>query len=123
MLLSVPGLGPKVALSALSTFSPADLYAAVRAGDSTTLRAIPGVGAKTAQQIVLSLREKVARLAEEATAPSGLAGDRWGQVLGALTGLGIPAPEARRALQEAVEKLGSGASIEDLVRQGLKSLR
>jgi Holliday junction DNA helicase RuvA len=118
LLIGVQGVGPKVALAVLSGGTPRELLAAVAAGDTARLQAVPGVGKRTAERIVVELREKVG------AAPAGdpivvLRGDdprllaREG-----LVGLGFTAQEAERMLEDA-----PGETPEDLIAHALKGAR
>lgn len=96
LLLSVQGVGPKVALAIVSGSPPAELRRAVVLEDTARFEAIPGIGRKTAQRVVLELKEKlgtVADVAATSAAPHVVARD-------ALVGLGYSMPEAERALAE-----------------------
>lgn len=93
LLLSVSGVGPKVALAILSGSTPADLCRAIALGDEERFVAIPGIGKKTAQRIVLELKEKLGPVEDVGESP--------GQELvarDALVELGYSVPEAERAL-------------------------
>ena len=92
-LLSVTGVGPKVALAIVSGSSPAELRRAIVLEDTARFEAIPGIGKKTAQRVVLELKEKVGTVehAPSGGAPHLVARD-------ALVGLGWSVPEAERAL-------------------------
>jgi holliday junction DNA helicase RuvA len=110
MLLSVQAVGPKVALAVLSAAPPRELIATLAAGDAPRLQAVPGIGKRTAERIVVELREKV-----------GVVGD-LADVLGGDAGAGAIA--ARRATspralaREGLLELGySGAEAEDLLRR------
>ncbi len=120
-LLSVSGVGPKVALAVLSRFRPDDLARLIATGDSRTLTGAPGVGAKTAQRIVLELKDKVAAVAFPGNVTSegpadGLSGAS--EAVGALVSLGYSASDAAAA----VAKLDMNESAEDLIKQALKLL-
>ena len=118
MLLAVQSVGPKVALAVLSGASPRALLSAVSAGDVATLQAAPGVGKRTAERIVVELREKVgATLGEDAI--SVMRGDD--PVLlarEALVGLGYSAGEIDELLDGA-----DGPSTEELIAHALRSAR
>lgn len=123
LLISASGVGPSLALKILSGMSVDDLIPAIRAGDLPALTRIPGVGKKTAERIVLELRDKLAQL--EAAAPAeekpaargGLAGD----VVSALLNLGYDRRLAEKATEEA-QRNGGGTSFEALLRASLQSL-
>jgi holliday junction DNA helicase RuvA len=122
LLISISGVGPVLALKILSGMSVDDLVPAVRAGDLVRLTRIPGVGRKTAERIVIELRDKLAAIeapetARPATAPAGTAGD----VVSALLNLGYD----QRAAEQAVEragKNGASESFEALLRAALQEL-
>lgn len=115
-LIGINGVGPRVALSILSTFSPASLAAAVEGSDIKAFTSVSGVGNKTASRIVLELKGKLDDALMMATASPG--GD---DALDALTSLGYSAVEARQALTN-VNSNGEPASVEDRVRLALQEL-
>jgi len=112
LLLSVSGVGPKVALAILSGSTPKDLRRAIALGDETRFVAIPGIGKKTAQRIVLELKEKLGPVdvGGEAPAEDLVARD-------ALVELGYSVPEAERALAGTDPELPP----EERVRQALRA--
>jgi Holliday junction DNA helicase RuvA len=113
-LLKVNGVGPKVALSVLSGLSVDDLAAAVATEDAARLTKIPGIGKKTAERIVLELRDKL----PVAVTLVKAAGPQSGDVINALTGLGYNEREA----QAAVKQLPPDLPLADAIRQALKLL-
>ena len=115
-LLKISGVGPKVALSVLSGLSVDDLAAAVASQDAARLTKVPGVGKKTAERLVLELRDKLpmAVTVARADAASGASSD----VLNALLGLGYNEREA----QAAVKQLPAELTLTDAIRQALKNL-
>ena len=122
LLISASGVGPVLALKILSGMSVDDLIPAVRAGDLARLTRIPGVGRKTAERMVVELRDKLD--AEEAgegarpgAAPAGVAGD----VVSALLNLGYEQRAAEQAVERAA-KNGNSASFEVLLRAALQEL-
>ena len=120
-LLAVSGIGPKVALAVLSGIQPADLVEAVQLGDPARLVAIPGIGRKTAERIVLELRDRLpAALAspgDGAAPPTGLRAD----LLSALVNLGYPRPAVEKAVAAAV-KADPDATFEPALRDALARL-
>lgn len=111
LLLGVSGVGPKVALAIVSGSTPVELRRAIARDDVKRFQAIPGIGLKTAQRVVLELKEKLAAVAD--TAPAGedlVARD-------ALVGLGWSLLEAERALADVDESL----SVEEQVRAVLRT--
>ena len=117
MLLGVSGVGPKVALAALSTVSPQALREAVLRDEPGILSRVPGIGNKTARAIIFHLRDKVAALGAET--PS-LLSDMDAEVIGALTALGFSIVEAQTALQNLPRD--EGMDLEERVRQALSYL-
>jgi Holliday junction DNA helicase RuvA len=97
LLLSVNGIGPRLALSILSTLSPDAIRRAVFSEQAEIFSRVPGVGKKTAQKILFSLQDRIT--AVEGLAPIAALGDVDSEVLNALTGLGYSVVEAQAALQ------------------------
>jgi len=114
-LLKVNGVGPKVALSVLSGLSVDDLAAAVAAQDAARLTKVPGIGRKTAERIVLEMRDKLTGIAS-ATGAAATAGGA--DVLNALLALGYNDREAA----SAVKQLPADLALTDAIRQALKQL-
>ena len=125
LLLSVTGIGPKMSLAILSGMGTAELRKAIVEGSIPTLTAISGVGRKTAERLIVELREKILLLepkTEGAVSALPRAEDRlFEDSLQALVSLGYRPPEAKRALQKVLaEKTGGSFSVEDLIRASLK---
>ncbi|MGE5413542.1 MAG: Holliday junction branch migration protein RuvA [Syntrophomonadaceae bacterium] len=120
LLLGVTGIGPRVALTVLSGIPPAELVAALRAQDVRRLVAVPGVGKKTAERMVLELAEKVASLPGEAPpkAPAAVAAD---DVVSALVNLGYRKSEAERAV-DAASRSGAAADFGAFLKEALRRL-
>ena len=120
-LIAVSGIGPRLALAVLSGIDPPELITAVQRGDVTRLTAIPGVGKKTSERIVLELKDRLARLAPAAQAePAGGAGMRE-DMLSALLNLGYHRPAAEKAVDAALAS-GPEASFETVLRDALRRL-
>jgi len=122
MLISVSGVGPKAAVSILSSLTPDRFALAVSAGDVKALKA-PGIGPKTAQRIVLDLKDKVAEARSEAGASLG------GEVSSVKTGNASEAVSALEVLgysrSEAaavIGKLDPELPVEEMIKHGLKAL-
>ena len=117
LLIGVQSVGPKMALAVLSGGTPRDLLSAVAAGDTARLQAAPGIGKRTAERIVVELREKVGAVSDDPIVitrgddPRMLARD-------GLIGLGFSHQEADRLLDGA-----PGDSPEDLIAHALKGAR
>ncbi len=120
LLTGISGVGPRLALAILSGVSVSRLAQAVRKGDLQTLRAVPGVGLKTAERIVVDLRDKVGRIREASTEDGESRPDE--ATVSALTNLGYPASDAERAVREAEERLGESPTLEALIREALRAV-
>lgn len=124
LLLTVTGVGPKVALAILGSRPVAELQLAILAGDEAVLTSISGVGKRLAGRIVLELREKVAAAgsAVAGTASRGsAAGPTESEVVAALQALGYTLGEAREAARSGVAA-APGATLEDRVKAALRAL-
>ncbi len=126
MLISVSGIGPKLGINILSGIGPQELLEAIARGDSVRLQAIPGVGKKTAERIVLELKDRAMKVfaQEEIAAPSiSEGGDRriLDDALSALLNLGYSAKSAKPALEKAQDATKE-LSLEGLIRDALKLL-
>jgi Holliday junction DNA helicase RuvA len=126
MLISVSGIGPKLAVNILSGIGPDDFMAAVAGGDSVRLQAIPGVGKKTAERIALELRDRAVKLLDglaTVSAPSRQIGDRHllEDARSALINLGYPAKQASAAIDKAALRVKQH-SIESLITEALRIL-
>ena len=121
-LISVSGIGPKLALAVLSGIEPADLITAIHHADLARLTAIPGVGKKTSERIVLELKDRLPRV-EHTPAPDGSAVQPSAlrdDVLSALMNLGYHRPLAEKAVDTAIK--AKGGDFEGTLRQALREL-
>jgi Holliday junction DNA helicase RuvA len=118
-LLTVSGIGPKLAITILSGMPADEMVGAIRNNDIARLTRIPGIGKKTAERMVLELRDKLPPAAETPAAPTTTAMEE--DVLSALTNLGYQRPAAERALAQAA-KNGKEESFEALFRNTLAAL-
>ncbi|MBW2621715.1 MAG: Holliday junction branch migration protein RuvA [Deltaproteobacteria bacterium] len=128
LLNSVSKIGPRLSLNILSGINPAELIQAVSQKNVARLTAISGVGAKTAERLILELKEKISQLASlvpldfPMETPAIL--DEAGQdVISALLNLGYRQAEAERALSAARTEAGQGADLSGLLRLSLKRLQ
>jgi len=123
-LITVSGIGPRLAITVLSGLPIAELFAAIRAGAVERLVRIPGVGKKTAERIVLELREKLPPAAAEAAAPArpGALSPLEQDVLSALINLGCGAAAAETAVRKA-RASGAPEEFEPLFRRALELVR
>jgi Holliday junction DNA helicase RuvA len=122
MLTTVTGVGPKVALSIVSSRPVTDLQLAILQGDDGVLTAVSGVGKKLAARVILELKEKVSA-AGAVAGVGGVPASAESEVVGALQALGYTASEAREAARGAVAALPVGASLEERVKGALRVLR
>jgi len=128
LLLRASRVGPKLAQTVLSGIDPADLLQAIRDGNPAPLRAVPGVGAKMADRILVELRDRVEELTlavrDAGIAPASSPAEPEGraQALSALLNLGYPRQQAERALERAQESVAVDADVETWVRAALRGL-
>lgn len=123
-LISVSGIGPRLAVGILSGATASRVREALGSGDAEFLQTLPGVGKKLAQRLVVELGEKAAQAAPAAPAGAGLPGALSATVASdaaiALQALGFTRGGAQAAIQEALQDLGAGAGIEALIRRALQ---
>ncbi|MDO8795543.1 MAG: Holliday junction branch migration protein RuvA [Vicinamibacterales bacterium] len=122
-LIGVSGIGPKLALAVLSGIEPAELVRAIERGDVARLTAIPGVGKKTSERIVLELKDRLPRVQAQKGADRS-AGDAplmRDDLLSALVNLGYHRPIAEKAVDAAVTRAPDG-SFEHTLKQALREL-
>ena len=120
LLRGVTGIGPRLALNILSGIPVDELENALRASDVTRLTAVPGVGKKTAERLVVELREKVGALDGGQSIASGQPSIST-EATSALVNLGYRQAEAEKAVRVALQR--GASSIADLIRESLRSLR
>ena len=123
LLLTVNGVGPKVALAIVGSRPTPDLQLAIMAQDQAVLVSIPGIGKKLAERIIFELKEKVAAAGVAATSAYGAgAGAAESEVVAALQALGYSLAEAREASRIALSDPTIGGTLEDRVKAALRSL-
>jgi Holliday junction DNA helicase RuvA len=119
MLIGVQGVGPKVALAVLSGGAPRELLNAIATGDTARFQAVPGIGKRTAERIIVELREKVAgKATDDIVVRRTSSDDPRTLAREGLLGLGFTPQEADRLLAEA-----AGESPEELIAGALKAAR
>jgi holliday junction DNA helicase RuvA len=119
MLIGVQGVGPKVALAVLSGGAPRELLNAIATGDAARFQAVPGIGKRTAERIIVELREKVAgRTTDEIVVRRTASDDPRTLAREGLLGLGFTPQEAERLLDQA-----AGESAEELIAGALRAAR
>ena len=117
-LITVSGIGPKVALALLTTLSAEQIITAIISGNADLLSQVPGIGKKTAGRIILDLKSKLEKGWEGEFLPSITESDS--DAVAALTGLGYSIREATQALGNITQ--GEGMTVEDKVRLALQHL-
>ncbi len=118
-LLGATGVGPRLALALVSTLGGARVVRSVKDGDLAALCTVPGVGKKTAERIVLELKDRLRDIAVPGTAAAASAPVE--QAVQALVNLGYPAADAERAVRTVVSETGTGEAV-DLIRGALQLL-
>lgn len=124
-LLTISGIGPKLAITVLSGISSERLVAAIRGGDHATLTRIPGIGKKTAERVVLELKDKledmVVPVVAGAVTHHGLAGD---DAISALVNLGYQRPVAQKAVETALARDAAlSGNFDGLFRAAMSAIR
>ncbi|MDD4358047.1 MAG: Holliday junction branch migration protein RuvA [Smithellaceae bacterium] len=127
LMISVSGVGPKVAMNVLSRISAVELLEAISGGNLTKLIAIPGIGRKTAERLILELREKAVKKMTEDQIPVLDAQQRQSgmireDVLSALVNLGYKPSAARDALDKVKRDAQGSLAMDQLLKQALKIL-
>ncbi len=120
LLIGIAGVGPRVALAILSGLPIASLLLAIRRKDVASLTCVPGVGPKTAERILIELRDKVAQfeLIEERSEGGS---DAEEATVSALVNLGYPRSHADKAVRQALERVPEGElQLEELIREALR---
>ncbi len=122
-LISVNGVGPNTAMMVLSSLSPDELKSAILREDAGTLQAVKGIGGKTAQRLILELKDKLRKAPPDGTPTlTGMVNNTLRQeALTALTTLGIVRAAAEKSIDAVLRKSGNTISLEDLVKQALKN--
>lgn len=130
LLIGISGVGPRLALAILSGIGAEELRSAIAQGDRARLQRIPGVGRKTAERVLLELRDKLTGKGKQAESDSksrfGVAGEEidgpWADAVSALVNLGYTRDRAARAVDAAQEELGETVALETLLKAALGRL-
>ena len=124
LLLTVQGVGARVALNILSVVSPSDLVAAIAAGDRARLTRASGVGAKLAMRLLSELRDKAGAMPQGGgiSIPMPVAAGPEADTLSALANLGYRRAEAQPAVARVLARLGEGAAVGQIIRETLQEL-
>lgn len=112
-LIRVSGVGARMALAVLSGMSADDFARCIRAGDTTSLTRLPGIGKKTAERLIVEMRDRIPATGAASAAPGG---DARGDAVEALVALGYRSPEAARM----VDSIDDAATSEEIIRRALK---
>ena len=118
MLIGVQGVGPKVAQAVLSGGPPRELLGAIANGDAARFQAVPGIGKRTAERIIVELRDKVAGAVAEEIVITRASDDPRSVAREGLLGLGYTPPEADAMLDDS-----DGETAEELIAEALKAAR
>ncbi len=125
MLISVPGIGGASARMILSSFSPSELIGIISSGNDSLLKKVKGIGAKTAQRIIVDLHDKIGTAQSDDMPLELQSGMQAGQVAGeaitALVTLGFPQAASQKVVQ-AIIKEQEGMSVESVIREALKRI-
>ncbi len=126
MLISVSGIGPKLAVNILSGIGPEDLLDAIAGKDTARLQSIPGIGKKTAERMALELKDKACKTKENLDLPpsrslSDESRKDQDDALSALLNLGYPSKTAAPAVEKAL-KLSQNSSLEEIIKEALRLL-
>lgn len=122
LLLTVTGVGPKVAMAIVGSRPTADLQLAILQQDQAVLVSIPGIGKKLAERIIFELKEKVSAAGIAAGTSAAMATASENEVVAALQALGYSLGEAREASRLAVSDPAVGAGLEERVKAALRTL-
>lgn len=125
MLISVPGIGGASARMILSSFTPSELQSIISSGNDMLLKKVKGIGAKTAQRIIVDLKDRIAETSEGPSTSEQSADIRSGQVaeeaVSAMTALGFQ-PAASQKVIAAILKENQDMSVESVIREALKRI-
>ena len=121
-LISVNGVGPSTAMVVLSYLPPQELKMAIVSENTTALQAVKGIGGKTAQRLILELKDKLRKdTLEEPGKPGTSYNTVKNEALTALVTLGIPKATAEKSVDTVLKRSGNSISLEDLIKQALKT--
>jgi len=123
-LISVNGVGPSTAIIMLSYLNSNELKTAIVREDAASLQAIKGIGGKTAQRVIIELKDKLKKESWEESQPAislGPHNTMRNEALSALLTLGLPKAAAEKSVDTVLKKSGNTITLEDLVKQALKN--
>jgi len=122
-LYSVSGVGPKTALAIISFFSVSDLVKIISSKDAGLLSKVPGIGKKTAERVIIELRDKIG--VPDTSQTVSFAGEKrstYDELIEALVGFGYKRNEAVDALRPRMDDINSGRKVEEILRETLRSM-
>jgi Holliday junction DNA helicase RuvA len=119
-LLGISGIGAKTALAVLNTLSIPQIVAAANHNDTQLFCTVPGIGKKTAQRLILELKDKVGSWGGDEVEITAMPASGDGDLLAALSQLGFGAAESRALALQAIEKLGQEAETGHLLKEALR---
>jgi Holliday junction DNA helicase RuvA len=122
LLVSVSGVGHNTAQLILSSFEPAQLVRVISTGDAATMQKVKGIGGKTAQRIMIDLKDKIGKAADGQTVTAFADNNTGDEALSALLTLGFNKTAAEKAMGRTVKELGADARVEDLIKTALLHL-
>ena len=121
-LISVSGVGASTARMMLSSMKPEEITRAILQGNARQLEAIKGIGKKSAERIILELRDKLGKTKSETNISSLIDNSLEQDALNALVALGIARPAAENAIRKALQEGSDGLKVEDIIKKALKTL-
>ncbi|WP_448825671.1 Holliday junction branch migration protein RuvA [Capnocytophaga bilenii] len=122
LLISVSGVGAGTARTMLSALTAAQVRSAIINGDVATIQSVKGIGAKTAQRVVLDLKDKMLKLQDLADEPSAIIHSNKEEALAALEVLGFVRKQAEKVLDKVLHTATQELSVEELIKEGLNQL-
>ena len=122
LLISVSGVGAGTARTMLSSLTAAQVRNAIVNGEVATIQSVKGIGAKTAQRVVLDRKDKMLKLQDFADAPISAVSTHKEEALAALEVLGFVRKQAEKVVDKIVQAAPEALSVEDIIKQALKSL-
>lgn len=125
-LISISGVGPGTALMVLSSLTPSEIHEAIVSEDVRLIQGVKGVGAKTAQRIILELKDKLKKedVFDKSSSATGIKSNSLrNEALSALLVLGFPKAQADKNIDLIIKEKGGGITLEELIRLALKNSR
>jgi Holliday junction DNA helicase RuvA len=123
LLIGVQGIGPNTARTILSYANPIELSRAIALGDEPAIRRIKGLGPKTAQRMIIELRDKVTKISGEDLKTAQIPGNNLrDEALMALVTLGFPKPQMEKILNQLLQDSSQAYTVEELIKKALRSV-